>query len=327
MKTCLVTGCAGFIGFHVTRKLLELNFTVIGVDNLNEYYDIDLKISRLDILKTYKNFIFVKRNVEDSELLQSVGGLNVQIIIHLAAQAGVRYSLVNPDAYFNSNVLGTFNIIKLAKSLNCQRLIFASTSSVYGNATTLPTSEYENTNDPIQFYATTKRMNEIMIHNFALMEATPCLIFRFFTVYGPWGRPDMALFKFTKNMLEGKEIDIYNNGHHKRSFTYIDDIVFFLLKSALMSDAQIKDLVSPNFYRTFNLGNSESKTLMDYVEQIEKATGVSAKKNFLEMQRGDVLETCADNKSLLREFGDYNFTQIDVGIKKFVEWYRNYYRP
>ena len=326
MKNVLVTGCAGFIGFHISTKLLNLGFNVVGIDNLNDYYDVNLKIKRLEQLKSNSNFEFIKQNIQDDDIINIELKNKIDIFVHMAAQAGVRFSFIDPDTYFESNIKGTYNILKLAKKLECHKLIFASTSSVYGDSPNLPNTESDSADNPIQFYAASKRVNELMVQNFALMEKIPCFIFRFFTVYGPWGRPDMALFKFTRNILENKEIEVYNNGDHKRSFTYIDDVVHYITCAVMMSFQNSQALLYPNNYKIWNLGNSESRSLTDYIKIIEHKTGKKARMLRLGKQKGDILETYADNSLLLHDFGDHDFIPIEMGISKFIEWYVNHYR-
>lgn len=331
----LVTGSAGFIGFHVSKILLDQGFEVVGVDALTDYYDVGLKTSRLSILKRYKNFSEVNERIEnDSCNLRLLNEYEFDIIIHLAAQAGVRYSIEFPKEYLHTNVVGTFNILELARKKRVKHLLCASTSSVYGSNKHMPFTELQKCDTQMSFYAATKKSNEVMAHSYAHIHNIPITMFRFFTVYGPWGRPDMALFKFTKAMLEGKPIEIYNNGKMKRDFTYIDDLVqsiIRLVKALPPSiDNRQKHLVNDSLsdvapWRVVNIGNSRPVNLMDYVKALEEALNIKSKRNMTEMQAGDVTETWADTKLLNSLTKFQPETNVGDGIKKFVRWYRDYY--
>ena len=329
----LVTGCAGFIGFHFSRLCLSKNISVIGVDNINDYYDPSLKNSRLQILKEYKKFKFIKADISDTNFLeyfpQSI--YTKIIIVHLAAQAGVRFSIDSPNSYTKSNLVGFANILELSRRLN-SRLVYASTSSVYGLNTNLPFSEKHIADHPIQYYAATKRSNEIMAHSYSHMYELEMIGLRFFTVYGPWGRPDMALFKFTKNILEDKPIDVFNNGNHIRDFTYIDDItmgIFLAINYEFKNEPFDTADPLPNNgiskFKIYNLGNNSPISLMDYINKIEQELDKSAKVNFYPLQQGDVIETRSDITQAIKELGYNPVHNVDYGIKQFVSWYKEYY--
>jgi len=317
----LVTGSAGFIGFHVSHYLLKNNNTVIGIDNINDYYDVNLKKSRLKILKKNKNFLFHKFDLINAIKLEDlIKKFKVEYIIHLAAQAGVRYSIENPKTYFKNNLEVFFNILEASKKNNIKHLIFASTSSVYGENNNFPLKENYNTDKPISFYAATKKSNEVLAHSYSYIYNLPCTALRFFTVYGPYGRPDMALFKFTKNILENKKIQLYNNGNHSRDFTYISDIVsgiFSILK---------KNNKTNNLFNTFNIGNGNSRKLKDYLKTIEKKLNKKAKITNLPLQLGDIKKTHSDISSLNNYSNYMPKTDIEEGIDKFIDWYLEYYR-
>ena len=334
MKTKLfITGSSGFIGFHVAKKYLDKGFKVYGFDSMNNYYDVKLKRSRLNILKKYKNFFFTKGNLENQKKLNSsINKFKPSIIIHLAAQAGVRYSIENPKIYLNSNIIGTFNVIECAKKLKIKHLIIGSSSSVYGANKKFPFQEIDKTDRQISFYAATKKSTESIAHSYSSLWKIPITVLRFFTVYGPWGRPDMAYFKFTKNILKGKKIDVYNKGKMYRDYTYIDDIVDGIVKLTnkipkLNSSKKYKNdsisHVAP--IRTLNIGNTKKVLLSDFISAIEKSLNKKAVKRFLPMQKGDVYSTLSDS-SLLRRITDYNpKTKYRDGIKKFLNWYLDYY--
>ena len=317
----LVTGSAGFIGFHLSDYLLKNNNTVIGIDNINDYYDVNLKKSRLKILKKNKNFLFYKFDLINAKKLEElIKEFKVKYIVHLAAQAGVRYSIENPKTYFKNNLEVFFNILEASKRNNIKHLIFASTSSVYGENINFPLKENDNTDKPISFYAATKKSNEVLAYSYSHIYNLPCTALRFFTVYGPYGRPDMALFKFTKNILENKKIQLYNNGNHSRDFTYISDIVsgiFSILK---------KNNNTKNLFNTFNIGNGNSRKLKDYLKTIEKKLNKKAKISNLPLQLGDIKKTHSDI-SLLNNYSNYMpETNIEEGIGKFIDWYLEYYK-
>ena len=334
MKTKLfITGSSGFIGFHVAKRYLDKGFKVYGFDSMNNYYDVKLKRSRLNILKKYKNFSFTKGNLENQKKLNSsINKFKPSIIIHLAAQAGVRYSIENPKIYLNSNIVGTFNVIECAKKLKIKHLIIGSSSSVYGANKKFPFQEIDKTDSQISFYAATKKSTENIAHSYSSLWKIPITVLRFFTVYGPWGRPDMAYFKFTKNILRGKKIDVYNKGKMYRDYTYIDDIVDGIVKLTnkipkLNSSKKYKNdsisHVAP--IRTLNIGNTKKVLLSDFISAIEKSLNKKAVKRFLPMQKGDVYSTLSDS-SLLRRITGYNpKTKYKDGIKKFLNWYLDYY--
>ena len=334
MKTKLfITGSSGFIGFHVAKRYLDKGFKVYGFDSMNNYYDVKLKRSRLNILKKYKNFSFTKGNLENQKKLNSsINKFKPSIIIHLAAQAGVRYSIENPKIYLNSNIIGTFNVIECAKKLNIKHLIIGSSSSVYGANKKFPFQEIDKTDRQISFYAATKKSTENIAHSYSSLWKIPITVLRFFTVYGPWGRPDMAYFKFTKNILRGKKIDVYNKGKMYRDYTYIDDIVDGIVKLTnkipkLNSSKKYKNdsisHIAP--IRTLNIGNTKKVLLSDFISAIEKNLNKKAVKRFLPMQKGDVYSTLSDS-SLLRRITGYNpKTKYKDGIKKFLNWYLDYY--
>ena len=334
MKTKLfITGSSGFIGFHVAKRYLDKGYIVHGLDSMNNFYDIKLKKSRLKILKRYKNFSFTKGNLENQKKLNSsINKFKPSIIIHLAAQAGVRYSIKNPKIYLNSNIIGTFNVIECAKKLKIRHLIIGSSSSVYGANKKFPFQEIDKTDRQISFYAATKKSTENIAHSYSSLWKIPITVLRFFTVYGPWGRPDMAYFKFTKNILRGKKIDVYNKGKMYRDYTYIDDIVDGIVKLTnkipkLNSSKKYKNdsisHIAP--IRTLNIGNTKKVLLSDFISAIEKNLNKKAVKRFLPMQKGDVYSTLSDS-SLLRRITGYNpKTKYKDGIKKFLNWYLDYY--
>ncbi|MDA9631467.1 NAD-dependent epimerase/dehydratase family protein [Candidatus Pelagibacter sp.] len=334
MKTKIyITGASGFIGFHAAKKFLDKGFKVHGFDSMNNYYDLNLKKSRLKILKDYKNFSFTKGKLENTKIISnSVLKFKPNIILHLAAQAGIRYSVENPDAYMQANIIGTFNVIKLAKKIKVKHLIIASSSSVYGANKKFPFQEIDKTDHQISFYAATKKSTESLAHSYSSLWKLPITMLRFFTVYGPWGRPDMAYFKFTKQILNGKKIDIYNKGKMYRDYTYIEDIIdgiYKLLNKApkLKQKKNFKnDSLSPIApFRILNIGNTKKVYLLDFINSLEKALHKKAIKKLLPMQKGDVYSTLSDI-TLLKKITKYNpKTTYKVGIKKFVNWYLNYY--
>ena len=331
----LLTGAAGFIGFHTARKLLARGDEVVGLDNLNDYYDPTLKRARLAILEREAKFRFVKMDLADK------GGMKALFarekfprVIHLAAQAGVRYSLENPQAYIDSNVTGTLNVLEGCRHNGVEHLVFASTSSVYGLNTNMPFTPHRGVDHPLSLYATTKRANELMAHNYAALFKLPATGLRFFTVYGPWGRPDMALFLFTKNILEGKPIDVFNHGHHKRDFTYVEDIAEGVVRAcdrvaepnAAWTGDQPDPATSSAPFRIYNIGNNAPVDLSRYIEVLEDCLGKKAVKNMLPLQPGDVPDTFADVEDLVRDVGYKPATPVEVGIRKFVDWYLEYYK-
>ena len=328
-----ITGSSGFIGFHLAKKLLDKGFKVCGYDSMNSYYDTKLKKSRLNILKKYENFKFVKNNIENYKVLKGIIiKFKPKIIIHLAAQAGVRYSLKNPDVYLQSNIIGTFNIIKIANIIKTKHLIIGSSSSVYGANKKFPFQEIDKTDHQISFYAATKKSTENLAHSYSSLWNLPITVLRFFTVYGPWGRPDMAYFKFTKNILSGRKIDIYNKGKMYRDYTYIDDIVdgIFKLTNKIPKLNSLKKYKNDSLshvapIRILNIGNTEKILLSDFINTLEKELGKKAIKKFLPMQKGDVYSTLSDTKLLTRITGYKPKTKYKEGIKKFLNWYLNYY--
>ena len=328
-----ITGAAGFIGFHAAKKFLNKGIKVHGLDSMNNFYDPRLKRNRLNILKKYKNFSFTKGLLENQKLLnRSVLKFKPTIIIHLAAQAGVRYSIVNPDVYLNSNIFGTFNLIKIANKVKVKHLIIGSSSSVYGANKKIPFQELDKTDHQISFYAATKKSTESLAHSYSSLWKLPITMLRFFTVYGPYGRPDMAYFKFTKNILKGKKIDIYNRGKMYRDYTYIDDVVdgiYKLLNKAPSLNPKKKfkndSLSSVAPFRILNIGNTKKIYLLNFINTLEKELGKKIKKNYMPMQKGDVHSTLSDS-SLLKRITGYNpKTNYKVGITKFIKWYLNYY--
>jgi UDP-glucuronate 4-epimerase len=335
MKTKIyITGAAGFIGFHTAKKFLDKGFKVHGLDSLNDYYDVNLKRSRLSILKKYKNFSFIKGLLQNQKLLnQSVLKFKPSIIIHLAAQAGVRYSIDNPDAYLNSNIIGTFNVIKIANEVGVKHLIIGSSSSVYGANKKIPFQETDKTDHQVSFYAATKKSTEILAHSYSSLWKLPITMLRFFTVYGPFGRPDMAYYKFTKKILEGKKIDIYNKGKMYRDYTYVDDIVEGIYKlinkiPVLNSKKKFKNdsLSSVAPFRILNIGNTKKIFLLDFIITLEKELNKKIKRNYMPMQKGDVHSTLSDS-SLLKRITKYNpRTNYKIGVKKFIRWYLDYYK-
>ncbi len=318
----LITGTAGFIGYHLSKRLCDFGYNVTGIDNLNDYYDVNLKKARIRKLSDYSNFSFQKMDIVDKQSVTQLFNNNkYEIVVHLAAQAGVRYSMENPLVYANSNLIGFTNILEICRYNEIQHLVYASSSSVYGGNTKLPFTESDNVDHPISFYAATKKANELMAHTYSHLYNLPTTGLRFFTVYGPWGRPDMALFKFTEMMLNNETIPVYNYGKHTRSFTYIDDIVEGIFR--LLNKPKSEKDVNP--YQILNIGGNKSVGLLDYIGEIEKALGIKAKTNLLPKQPGDVKDTLADTSSLdqIIEFSPQ--ITIEEGIPKFIEWYKNYY--
>ncbi len=331
----LVTGAAGFIGYHVARHLLERGDTVLGLDNLNDYYDVRLKEARLAQLSPFKQFRFVKADIADRALMATLFTDHaVNAVAHLAAQAGVRYSLTNPHVYVDSNLVGFMNILEACRHARIRHLVFASSSSVYGGNTKMPFSVHDNVDHPVSLYAVTKKANELMAHSYAHLYGLPCTGLRFFTVYGPWGRPDMALFLFTKAILDGKPIDVFNFGKMRRDFTYVDDVtegVVRVLDRPAQPNAQWSgEAPDPSSsrapYKLYNIGNNSPVGLMQCIEVLEHHLGRKAEKNMLPLQPGDVPETWADVGDLVRDVGFKPSTPIEVGIERFVKWYRSYYR-
>ena len=333
IKTVLVTGSAGFIGFHLSELLLKEGFIVVGVDCITDYYDTRLKEARLEKLSQFKNFKEERKDITSFGSMEKVfEKYKPYYVIHLAAQAGVRYSIENPKSYLDSNIIGTFNILELIKIYPIKHTLIASTSSVYGANTDMPFKESQKTENQISFYAATKKACEILSHSYSHIHNLPITNFRFFTVYGPWGRPDMALFKFVEGIIENKPIDIYNNGEMKRDFTYVSDLVYailLLLKCYPEKNKKIcsNDSISPVApWRVVNIGKSQVETLNDFIKEIEFCLGKKALKNFLPMQQGDVKETFADSNLLYEITGFKPQTEIRKGIKSFCDWYIDYYK-
>ena len=331
----LVTGAAGFIGYHVAERLLARGDEVIGLDNLNAYYDPTLKQARLARLQPAKGFRFVKADLADRAAMENLFASSaIDRVVHLAAQAGVRYSIENPHAYADSNLTGTLHVLEGCRHHKVGHLVFASTSSVYGANTKMPFSVHQNVDHPLSFYAATKKANELMAHTYASLYGLPVTGLRFFTVYGPWGRPDMALFQFTRNILAGKPIDVFNYGNHRRDFTYVDDIAGGVIASLDHVAAPNPDWDGDNPdpatsrapYRLYNIGNNRPVELMRYIEVLENCLGRKATKNLLPLQVGDVPDTWADAEDLVRDVGYRPATPVEVGIANFVEWYLAYYR-
>jgi UDP-glucuronate 4-epimerase len=331
----LITGVAGFIGFHLARRLLLDGHAVLGLDNLNDYYDVSLKEARLAQLRQLPGFEFVKLDLGNRLAMDSLfAGNSFHRVVHLAAQAGVRYSLVNPHAYVDSNLVGFLHILEGCRARRVPHLVYASSSSVYGANTAMPFSVHHNVDHPLSLYAATKKANELMAHTYAHLYGLPCTGLRFFTVYGPWGRPDMALFTFTRKILAGEPIEVYNYGRHRRDFTYIDDIIEGVVR--------VMDLIPkpdpgwnaerPNPgtssapWRVYNIGNSTAVELERYIEVIERCLGRTAERRLLPMQPGDVPDTFADVSALEADVGYAPSTPIETGVKNFVDWYCEYYR-
>lgn len=331
----LVTGAAGFIGFHVSQRLLAAGHQVVGIDNLNDYYDVSLKQARLDQNTQYPDFIFVKMDLADRQAISSLFAEHAfERVIHLGAQAGVRYSIENPHAYAEANLIGHLNILEGCRHHKIGHLLYASSSSVYGLNRKMPFSTDDSVDHPVSLYAATKKANELMSHTYSHLYQLPTTGLRFFTVYGPWGRPDMALFKFTRAMLAGEQIDVYNNGQMTRDFTYIDDIAEAIVRLQDVipqpDDSWTVEAGSPASssapYRVYNIGNSQPTSLMTYIESLEKALGIEAKKNMLPMQPGDVLGTSADTQPLYQAINFRPQTSVEQGVQHFVDWYRHFYQ-
>ncbi|MEW5725538.1 MAG: NAD-dependent epimerase [Thermodesulfobacteriota bacterium] len=330
----LVTGAAGFIGFHLSLRLLEEGFQVLGLDNLNDYYDVKLKEARLDLLRGYKAFSFERLDVADREALDRLFRRNrFPLVVHLAAQAGVRHSLTHPHDYIEANILGFLNILEGCRHQSTRHLVFASSSSVYGLNTRMPFSVHDNVDHPISLYAATKKANELMAHTYSHLYGLPATGLRFFTVYGPWGRPDMALFKFTQAICEDRPIQVFNYGDMERDFTYVDDViesVFRILALTPQPDPgwsgdRPDPGSSPAPYRIYNVGSSNPVRLMDFIEEIEKALGRKAQKELMPLQPGDVPASFADVEDLFQAVNFRPVTPITAGISKFISWYREYY--
>ena len=332
MATILVTGAAGFIGYHVARTLLEQGHIVIGIDNLNTYYDVSLKHGRLAELNPYSQFTFHQLDIAERDGVQHLfARYTPQRVVHLAAQAGVRYSLHNPHAYADSNLVGFVNILEGCRHQYVEHLVFASSSSVYGANRQLPYAVSQNVDHPLSLYAATKKANELMAHTYSHLYGLPTTGLRFFTVYGPWGRPDMAPFKFTKAIIEGRTIDVYNYGRMRRDFTYIDDIVEGVVRTLHhIPEANQTEATGPGHshapYRIYNIGNGRPVELMRFIEVIENCLDTKAKKNMIPLQPGDVLETCADVTALQQTVGFSPTTPLELGLPRFINWYQDYYQ-
>ena len=331
----LVTGAAGFIGFHVCKQLLERGDTVTGLDNMNDYYDVSLKEARLAMLLPYEGFTYIKADIADREAIEELFRKGCfERVVNLAAQAGVRYSLINPHAYINSNILGFLNILEGCRHHGVKHLVYASSSSVYGANETMPFSVHDNVDHPLSLYAASKKANELMAHTYSHLYNLPTTGLRFFTVYGPWGRPDMALFLFTDAIVNNKPIQVFNYGNHRRDFTFVDDITEGVIRT-------LDHVAEPNLewsgltpdpgssrapWRVYNIGNSSPVNLMDYIGALEHELGRTAEKEFLPMQPGDVPDTYADVDQLIQDVNYKPETTVQEGIKRFITWYRNYYK-
>ena len=323
-KIILVTGGAGFIGYHLSKQLLEYDCTVIGYDNLNDYYEVQLKYDRLKDLEGREGYTFIKGDLADKETLGKLfQEYSFDIVVNLGAQAGVRYSIDNPDAYMSSNMVGFYNILECCRHYPVEHLVYASSSSVYGANKKVPFSVEDKVDYPVSLYAATKKSNELMAHCYSKLYGIPATGLRFFTVYGPFGRPDMAYFKFAKKIMNGETIQIYNNGDMMRDFTYIDDIVKGITNILPNPPAEIETGAR---YKVYNIGNNKPEKLTDYIETLEKHLGREAKKEFLPMQPGDVYQTYADVSDLMHDFDFKPSTSIDEGLGKFVTWFKEYYR-
>ena len=332
-RPVIVTGAAGFIGHHVARRLLDRGEEVVGIDSVNDYYDVTLKEARLALLAPYERFRFLRADLAERSVIAEIESIRPARIVHLAAQAGVRYSLVNPHAYTDSNIQAFLNVLEAARSLSVEHLVYASSSSVYGSNTKQPFSEHDNVDHPISLYAATKKANELMAHTYSHLFGVPTTGLRFFTVFGPWGRPDMALFRFTRGILNDEAIPVFNRGDMVRDFTYIDDIVEGVVR--VLDRPAVPD---PNWsgadpdparsnapYRVFNIGNNRAVRLLDYIAAIETCLGKKAKMDLLPMQPGDVPSTRADVSELEAAVGFRPVTRVEDGIRNFVAWYRDYY--
>ena len=324
MKTYLVTGAAGFIGFFLSKALLDKGEQVIGLDNLNDYYDVSIKESRLAVLKKYENFQFYRADLADKEAVFAIFKQHLPaVVVNLAAQAGVRYSIENPDAYISSNIEGFFHILEACRHYPVEHLVFASSSSVYGGNKKVPFSTEDQVDKPVSLYAATKKSNELMAYAYSKLYGIPLTGLRFFTVYGPMGRPDMAYFKFAKKIMAGEPIQIYNHGDMRRDFTYIDDIVAGIEKILCHPPGKDENGAA---YKIYNIGNNKPEKLMDYISVLERCLGKEAKKEFLPMQPGDVYETYADVTDLMHDFDFKPSTTIEEGLSRFAEWFLDYYK-
>ncbi|MEX1266021.1 MAG: NAD-dependent epimerase [Woeseia sp.] len=330
----LVTGAAGFIGYYTARQLAERGEDVVGLDNFNDYYDVRLKDSRAALLEPYDNFRMERIDLQDRPAMDKLfAAEKFDKVVHLAAQAGVRYSIENPHSYIESNITGTLHVLEGCRHNNVEHLVYASSSSVYGANTAMPFSIHQNVDHPLALYGATKKANELMAHTYSNLYGLPTTGLRFFTVYGPYGRPDMALFMFTRNIIEGKPIDVFNYGNHRRDFTYVEDIVEGVIRTMDHTatpnpdwDAADPDPgTSMAPYRLYNIGNQQPVELMRYIEVIEECVGKKAEKNLLPLQPGDVPDTYADTADLVADVGYQPSTPVEVGVRKFVDWYLDYY--
>lgn len=323
-KKILVTGGAGFIGFHFSKKLLELGCQVVGFDNLNEYYDVKLKYDRLAILQEFEQFQFIKGDLADKNALEQLfEAERPDIVVNLGAQAGVRYSIENPEAYMQSNMIGFFNVLECCRHYPVEHLVYASSSSVYGANKKIPFSTEDKVDNPVSLYAATKKSNELMAHCYSKLYGIPSTGLRFFTVYGPYGRPDMAYFSFTQKIMKGETIKVFNHGDMYRDFTYVDDIVAGMINILSNPPKKNENCVR---YKIYNIGNNKPEKLMYFIETLEKCLGKEAKKEFYPMQPGDVYQTYADVTDLIEDFDFKPSTPIEEGLQKFAEWYREYYK-
>lgn len=330
----LVTGAAGFIGLFTAKKLLERGETVVGLDNFNDYYDVNLKEARAAILDGYDNFSMRRMDLADRAAMEALFEKErFDKVVHLAAQAGVRYSIENPHAYIDSNIVGTLHVLEGCRHNDVEHLVYASSSSVYGANTAMPFSIHQNVDHPLALYGATKKANELMAHTYSNLYGLPTTGLRFFTVYGPFGRPDMALFLFTKNIIEGKPIDVFNYGKHRRDFTFVEDIVEGVVRTMdhTAEPNETWDAMSPDPgtsrapYRIYNIGNQEPIELMRYIEVVEECLGIKAEKNLLPMQQGDVPDTYADAEDLVKDVGYKPETPVEEGVRRFVDWYLEFY--
>jgi len=329
-----VTGVAGFIGFHLARRLLKDGYQVVGIDNINPYYDIALKEARLEALKNESNFTFIKMDLADRKQLERLfASQKFEVVVNMAAQAGVRYSIENPFAYVDSNLVGFVNLLECCRHNNVKHFVFASSSSVYGANTKMPFSVHHNVDHPVSLYAATKKANELMAHTYSHLYRLPCTGLRFFTVYGPWGRPDMALFLFTRAILEDQPLKVFNHGKMQRDFTYIDDIIEGVVRvlgrlpqpNPRWSGAAPDPGTSSAPYKVYNIGNNNPVELIKFIEVIEAALGKKAQKKFMDLQPGDVVATYADVDDLMQDVGFKPATPIEIGVERFVEWYKDFY--
>jgi UDP-glucuronate 4-epimerase len=333
-QNVLVTGAAGFIGFHLARRLLKDGYQVVGIDNINPYYDVALKEARLEALKGESNFNFIKMDLADRKQLERLfADQKFEVVVNMAAQAGVRYSIENPFAYVDSNLVGFVNLLECCRHHDVKHLVFASSSSVYGANTKMPFSVHHNVDHPVSLYAATKKANELMAHTYSHLYRLPSTGLRFFTVYGPWGRPDMALFLFTRAILEDRPLKVFNHGKMQRDFTYIDDIIEGVVRvlgrlpqpNPNWSGAAPDPGTSPAPYKIYNIGNNNPVELIKFIEVIEAALGKQAQKKFMDLQPGDVVATYADVDDLMQDVGFKPATPIEVGVERFVRWYKDFY--